>query len=537
MKYCLSVLAALLSIFGSRTEAQSLFQTRFDMKLGCNPSSLAKTKDHGCVVVGVAYKDSAFRSGEAFISKFDSSGTLQWAEKIGDSLFTRAYSVTQTDDEGYVFCGMLLKWDSIGVYDQDVYVVKLDSTGKVEWSESVGTEYDDFGLSILQSFDGGYIIAGKSIGVGSRCYVIKLRNDGILEWTRTIGGGSEFSFNGNAIVQLKDSNFIVTGERYNLATEVQSIYLLKLSKSGNVIWSRNLKGRRLMSVNSIIRTQDNSIVLCGSILDSNNRYSDIYTAKFDTAGNLLWTTSIDALGNSSGYSIIESSLKDFIISGTISTSSYIASILSLDVNGHLKWIKSIAQTAIQTGSGSIAEVSDDGLLLLGGILESNPTRYSGFIAKLDKDGNGCNSSIIHGVEHHIGTIFDTVLTIDSGGVAIRGFADSISFGATTSDFCAQASNQENSYSKVPGILLFPDPVEKHSRITIRCSDGLPQGHFEVILRDEIGKEQSNVRITSTGGKQEIVIPISNLPAGIYTIEIVSANTLVKIWDGKFLVVE
>ena len=503
------------------------------MKFGCNPNSMTKTRDNGCVIAGVAYKDSSLRTGEAFLSKFDSSGTLQWAERIGDSLYTSAYSVIQTKDNGYIFCGMLFKWDSIGVYDQDVYVVKLDSSGKIEWSQAIGTRNDEYGLSILQTFDGGYIIVGKSIGVESRGYIIRLRNNGFLEWTRTIGGGSDYSFNGNAIVQLKDSNFIVTGERYDIATEVHSIYLLKMSNIGNVIWSRELKARRLMSVSSIIQAQDNSIVLCGSILDSNNRYSDFYTARFDTAGNLIWGTSIDALGNASGYSIMESSMKEFIISGTISTNSYGASVLSLDANGHLKWMKSIAQQAIPTGGGPIAELSDQGLIVLGGIMESNPTRYSGFITKLDKDGNGCNTLSIQGVERHIGILSDTTFTVDSGGIVTPGFADSISFGATTSDFCSQDvvnATQSIHKSEIP---IFPNPVIG-TYISIALTKMLSPGNYTVILRDDIGREVFSMNVSFIDDGQDITIPVKELPSGYYSVVISKFGNKESLFEGKFL---
>src|SRR2546423_14809379 len=97
------------------------------------------------------------------------------------------YDMKQTGDSGYVLVG---NTTSIGAGGQDVYVVKLDSAGNLEWGEAIGGATDEFAQSIIQTSDGGYAIAGytRSFGAGNDdYYVIKLDSQGNVSWTKTIG--------------------------------------------------------------------------------------------------------------------------------------------------------------------------------------------------------------------------------------------------------------------------------------------------------------------------------------------------------------
>jgi hypothetical protein len=91
-----------------------------------------------------------------------------------------AFSIIQSSDGGYVVAGWT---NSFGAGGDDMYVVKLDSSGNVQWTKTIGGSNWDEAYSIIQSSDGGYVVAGytSSFGAGgSDFYVVKLAPDGTL---------------------------------------------------------------------------------------------------------------------------------------------------------------------------------------------------------------------------------------------------------------------------------------------------------------------------------------------------------------------
>ena len=124
-----------------------------------------QTRDGGYVLVG------STRSGlsgdfNAWLIKTDASGNEQWSWSYGGSAWDRADWVQQTVDGGYVIVGMTR---SFGPWEQ-VWLLKTDASGELQWSTSFGGNGNERGLSVQQTADGGYVIAGytDSFGAGDR---------------------------------------------------------------------------------------------------------------------------------------------------------------------------------------------------------------------------------------------------------------------------------------------------------------------------------------------------------------------------------
>jgi hypothetical protein len=99
-----------------------------------------------------------------------------------------ATSLVQTSDGGYAIAGETY---SFGAGEADVYVVKLDANGNLQWTKTIGGPDPEEGSSLIQTSDGGYAIAGYTISFGAGeadVYVVKLDANGNLQWTKTIGG-------------------------------------------------------------------------------------------------------------------------------------------------------------------------------------------------------------------------------------------------------------------------------------------------------------------------------------------------------------
>ena len=103
-----------------------------------------------------------------------SEPVVEWQKTFGGSSWDEAYSVQQTSDGGYIIAGSTL---SYGSGEWDVYLIKTDSDGNLEWQKTFGGPSCDIAYSVQQTNDGGYIIAGKTYSYGSiysDVYLIKL---------------------------------------------------------------------------------------------------------------------------------------------------------------------------------------------------------------------------------------------------------------------------------------------------------------------------------------------------------------------------
>jgi len=117
---------------------------------------LQQTSDGGYIGVG-------YSGYNILIVKLDSTGNGQWEKIYGGSSYDYAYSIQQTSDGGYIVAG---ETASFGSGDYDIWILKLDSTGGVQWQKTYGGSFDDSAASIQQTNDGGYIIAGKTNSFG-----------------------------------------------------------------------------------------------------------------------------------------------------------------------------------------------------------------------------------------------------------------------------------------------------------------------------------------------------------------------------------
>jgi hypothetical protein len=149
-------------------------------------NSIQQTSDGGYIVAG--YTTSFGAGGDALIIKLNSSGTIQWSRAIGGTNYDRAYSIQQTSDGGYIVAGYT---NSFGAGGDDILIIKLNSSGNIQWSRAIGGTNGDYALSIQQTSDGGYIVAGWTTSFGAGNYdilIIKLDSSGNIQWSRAIGG-------------------------------------------------------------------------------------------------------------------------------------------------------------------------------------------------------------------------------------------------------------------------------------------------------------------------------------------------------------
>jgi uncharacterized protein YuzE len=193
--------------------------------------SVQQTSDGGYIVAGETYPFGAYWS-DAFLVKTDANGNLQWAKTYGGTGGDGTFSVQQTSDGGYIVAGYTY---SFGAGLDDIILIKTDANGNVQWAKTYGGTNDDYATSVQQTSDGGYILAcyTRSFGAGnSDIFLVKTDANGNLQWAKTYGGTDyDWAF---SVQQTSDGGYIVAGETYSFGAGLDDIILIKTDANGNI---------------------------------------------------------------------------------------------------------------------------------------------------------------------------------------------------------------------------------------------------------------------------------------------------------------
>ncbi|MEL0645616.1 hypothetical protein V6251_14580 [Olleya sp. Ti.3.14] len=225
----------------------------------------------------------------------------------------------------------------------DYWAVKLDQSGTLEWSKYFGGFFSDTAYDVIQTTDQGFIIVGSSDSAdtdisnnkGSYDYwVVKISSSGNLEWEKNFGGDEIDE--ARAIIPSGDGNYLIIGDTRSEDIDVSTnfgaadVWLIKISPQGELLWEKTYGGEDFDVGRAISSTQDNGFVICGSSrsltgnLTNNKGQNDGWVLKIDANGSLKWQQSIGGsnidflygitqLNNGTIISVGESSSNDFDI--------------------------------------------------------------------------------------------------------------------------------------------------------------------------------------------------------------------------------
>ena len=235
-----------------------------------------------------------------------------WTKTFGGTDEDIGGSVQQTTDGGYIISGGT---NSFGNGDSDVYLIKTDENGDSLWTKTFGGTDEDLGSSVQQTTDGGYIISGgtKSFGNGDRdVYLTKTDGNGNEQWTKTFGGGDR-DF-GGSVQQTTDGGYIITGFTSSFGNGDRDFYLIKTDGSGNEQWTKTFGGTGIDVGFSVQQTNDGGYIIVGLIGVLGN--NDVYLIKTDENGDSLWTKTFGGTSSDDGcFSVQQTTDGGYIITG------------------------------------------------------------------------------------------------------------------------------------------------------------------------------------------------------------------------------
>ncbi|MFC2167707.1 hypothetical protein ACFLRW_01895 [Acidobacteriota bacterium] len=227
---------------------------------------IKQTNDGGYILTGSF--TNQYTEGNATLYEYDiwilklySNGDAEWCNTYKGSNYDYAYSIQQTVDGGFIVAG---KTESFGVGSTDIWILKLNYLGDIEWQKTYGESQSDGAYSIKQTFDGGYIVAGftSSSGAGrSDFWILKLTSDGTIEWQKLYGGDKPDQ--ASLIQQTNDGGYIIAGKTESFGAGLTDIWILKLNLGGDIEWQKAYGGSQAEEATSIEQTSDGGYIVAG----------------------------------------------------------------------------------------------------------------------------------------------------------------------------------------------------------------------------------------------------------------------------------
>ncbi len=382
-----------------------------------NVKNVVQTSDGSFVFAGVTSSYGA-GSNDAWVLKLDSDGVAEWEKTYGSNTTESLYSFHQTSDGGFVIGGHTISYTAGGA---DAWFLKLDSDGVVEWEKTYGGSKDDYFDSIHQTSDGGFAVAGRtsSYGAGYQdVWVLKLDSGGVVEWEKTYGG-SEYDYC-NSINQTSDGGFIIAGSTRSFGDISNDAWVLKLDSSGLIKWSKTYGGSENDHLKSLYQTSDGGFVVAGQTSSYGAGGADAWVLKLDSGGVVEWEKTYGGNTDDSLYSIHQTSDGGFAAVGR--TSSYGAGnldawFLKLDSGGEVEWVKTYGGSN-DDYFNSIHQTSDGDFAVAGSTTSYGAGSNDAWVLKLDSNGDVANCDMINELQSYGSTTNSVIAVSSSASVEI-----------------------------------------------------------------------------------------------------------------------
>jgi hypothetical protein len=452
------------------------------------------------------------------------SGVLLAFTARSQSTFQKVYPTTydktsreilETPDGGYLIAGMTNK---AVLNDNDMYVMKTDASGEFVWGKTYGGAKTDYAYSMIETFDGNYFVLGfsQSFGGGDYdVYLVKIDPVGNLLWQKTyISWGNE---EGREIIKTLDGNFMIVGTT-NSNRPSQDAFLLKINPEGNVLWLKHYGGSGRDFGNSVKQCSDGGFILTGQTY-SFGQNGDVFLVRTNFIGDTLWTKHYGGALTDEGVSVVIDAdgfavaVRDSSNGGDVNVG-----VIKTDPSGNVIWSKLFGGSEKDTPKRM--NVTSDGGYIVGAISRSFGFIYPDmWLIKLNAQGDSTWSRHYGGPNHD--HCHDVKQSADGGYLAVghsRSYAPAqqIMFVKVSSSGIVSLQEEGNTFNKLE---IFPNPVEDGC-LNIQ---GFQEGILQVQISNPLGDIIVSETYTDLYSDQPAIIKLPNKSAGMYFVTLRSGN--------------
>lgn len=280
------------------------------------------------------------------VISFSQAPIIKWLNSFGGSNVDMAYALSKTTAGGFITAGYATSKDGDVLNNHtfrvggDYWVVNVDSLGNKLWARTYGGNNEDEAFAIENTKDGGYIIAGMSNSNDTNItnphgnldyWIVKINKNGNKVWEHAYGGTDNDY--GKDIKQTPDGGYLVAGYTYSTNGDVSGnhgngdAWVLKLDKTGNIVWKKCYGGSKDDQISKMQLTSDGGCILIGSSGSNDGDVSgnhggtiDIWIIKLDVNGSLQWQKCMGGSNDDNGFAIKVTPEGGYVIAGSSGSS-------------------------------------------------------------------------------------------------------------------------------------------------------------------------------------------------------------------------
>ena len=248
-------------------------------------SSMKQTADGGYIITGYTSNYGA-GNDDYYLLKTDVVGNVMWSKTYGGGGNDDASCVALTNDGGYIICGTTTSFEDTTM--GNIYVVKTDANGNLKWSKDYGSNGGmDMANAIQQTTDGGYIIAGVTMGsaFGEFATLIKTDSTGAISWTKAFGTNDVSSdASASSVQQTADGGYVFAGYISNFGGGSDDYFLVKTDANGDTLFTKTYGGSAADDANFVQQSTDGGYIIAGVTSGFGLGEQQLYLVKTDSLG-------------------------------------------------------------------------------------------------------------------------------------------------------------------------------------------------------------------------------------------------------------
>ncbi len=455
---------------------------------------------------------------------------------LSQTTFAKAYTTTldqsgndvmQTSDGGYLIAGSTTT--SI-VNDVDVYIVKTNASGDTSWTRTYGGNSPDYPNGMIETADGNYIFVGSTMSFGtgdSDNYLLKINSlTGDTMWTRHYGGpGNEES---KGITATADGNYVIVGSSNSPNIAVYQAELLKIHPDGSLVWDKFYGSMGYETARSVKLCSDGGFIVVGSSALTSTSVASIYLIKTNAAGDTAFTKKYAGPNSYQGKSILVNAADGtytLCADDSSQATDNDVKVMNISSNGM------VVNWSYVYGGGAkdickMIQPTSDGGYVVAGISRSfgwgNPDMW---MLKLNSGGDTAWTRHYGGSGHE--HCYDARQTADGGYVIIgrtHSFTPNFEIYMVKTDSMGHilAPVQVPEIASDNGFQVYPNPSA--GMVTVDLSGALSSTSFKIL--NELGQTVFSGKIEPASGSFSKTVDLKNNQPGIYFLSVETENKII-----------